>query len=315
MKIGILSRSETLYSTRRLIEAAWLRGHEPIRIDTLSIGVDFGMSAGDGRVRLVNVETAVSHQRYLSKSRPINYMPHIDGMIPRIGSSITYYGVAVVRMLQARGVVTTATADGIAQSRDKSQSLQLMARAGLPVPRTVLATTPQAALAAMQAIGKPPIVVKLIEGTQGQGVFLVPNVATVTAVLAKLRSVSKPALIQEYIAESKGQDTRILVVGDRCVAAMRRSSSNGDFRSNLHLGGTAVTAQLTPEIKQLAIAATKAHGLGVAGVDILDSKRGALLLEINSSPGLEGIEATTGVDVADAIIQYLEKRIKEKSAK
>ncbi len=307
MRIGILSRSRALYSTRRLIEAVWSRGHEPVLIDTMSIGVEFGM--GEGRIRLVDVNTAVSHQRYLPKSRNVNYMPQIDAMIPRIGSSITYYGVAVVRMLAGRGVATTATADGIAQSRDKFQSLQLMARIGLPVPRTVLATTPQAAFAAMQAIGKPPIVVKLIQGTQGQGVFLVPNVATVTAVLSKLRSLNKPALVQEYIAESNGQDTRILVVGDRCVAAMRRSAPNGDFRSNLHLGGTAVSVSLTPKMEQLAVAATKAHGLGVAGVDILQSKRGALLLEINSSPGLEGIEKTTGVNVAMAIVRYLEELV------
>ena len=304
MRIGVLSRSRELYSTRRLIEAVWSRGHEPVLIDTMSIAVEFGL-AGE-QVRLVDVQTAVSHQRYLPRSQNFNYMPQIDAMIPRIGSSITYYGVAVVRMLEARGIATTATADGIACSRDKFQSLQLMAQMGLPVPRTVLATTPQAAFAAMQAIGKPPIVVKLVQGTQGQGVFLVPNVATVTAVLAKLRALNKPALIQEYIAESRGQDTRILVVGDRCVAAMRRSSANGDFRSNLHLGGTAVSVQLTPEMERLAVAATKAHGLGVAGVDILQSKRGPLLLEINSSPGLEGIETTTGVDVADEIVQYLE---------
>jgi len=304
MRIGVLSRGRELYSTRRLIEAVRSRGHEPVLIDTMSIAVEFGLS--DEQVRLVDVQTAVSHQRYLPRSQNSGYMPQIDAMIPRIGSSITYYGVAVVRMLEGRGVATTATADGIACSRDKFQSLQLMAQMGLPVPRTVLATTPQAAFSAMQTIGKPPIVVKLVQGTQGQGVFLVPNVATVTAVLAKLRTLNKPALIQEYIAESRGQDTRILVVGNRCVAAMRRSSANGDFRSNLHLGGTAVSVELDPEIKKLAIIATKAHGLGVAGVDILQSKRGPLLLEINSSPGLEGIETTTGVDVADAIVRYLE---------
>jgi ribosomal protein S6--L-glutamate ligase len=288
VKIGILSRNQALYSTRRLAQAARVRGHTVQIIDTLAVAVDLGVQSD-----------VVTSSRYR--------LPEVEGIIPRIGASITPYGLAVVRRFEDAGVVSTAGSEAIAQSRDKLQSLQLMSRAGLPIPRTVLAAQPDGVRAAVEMVGGLPVVIKLVRGTQGRGVILATDIASVEAIGLTFHRFKEQMLIQEFIAEAGGQDTRIIVVGHQCVAAMRRSAAAGDFRSNLHLGGTAVAIILDSATKKLALQATQAHGLGVAGVDVIASARGPLLLEVNSSPGLEGIEHITGVDVARNIIHHLEK--------
>jgi ribosomal protein S6--L-glutamate ligase len=288
VKIGILSRNQALYSTRRLAQAARVRGHTVQIIDTLAVAVELGVQSD-----------VVASSRYR--------LPEVEGIIPRIGASITPYGLAVVRRFEDAGVVSTAGSEAIALSRDKLQSLQLMSRAGLPIPRTVLAAQPDGVRAAVEMVGGLPVVIKLVRGTQGRGVILATDIASVEAIALTFHRFKEQMLIQEFIAEAGGQDTRIIVVGHQCVAAMRRSAAAGDFRSNLHLGGTAVALILDSATKKLALQATQAHGLGVAGVDVIASARGPLLLEVNSSPGLEGIEHITGVDIARNMIHHLEK--------
>jgi ribosomal protein S6--L-glutamate ligase len=234
-------------------------------------------------------------------------IPRVDAIIPRIGSSITFYGLAVVRQFEALGVFTTADASAIACSRDKLQSLQIMNHSGLPIPKTAVIAQPKALFSAVNAVGGLPVVIKLIRGTQGKGVVLAKNLATAAAVLDKVHRARRQALIQEYLAESHGRDMRVIVVGDHCIAAMERIAVDGDFRANLHRGGSAVSAFPDAETSKLAVAAAKAHGLNVAGVDLVQSQRGPLLLEVNSSPGLEGIEGVTGVDIAQEIIIFLER--------
>ena len=299
MRIAVLSRNKSLYSTRRLVHAARTRGHDVRVIDTLAVAVEVGLALeGQSGPKLIT-------------SGPLGLMrtgqiPEVDAIIPRIGSSITFYGLAVVRQFESLGVLTTAVAPAIACSRDKLRSLQLMSRAGLPIPRTAVIAQPRALFSAMHAVGGVPVVIKLIRGTQGKGVVLAKNLATAVAVLEKVYKAKRQALVQEYIAESRGRDTRVIVVGDRCIAAMERIAPDGDFRANLHRGGSAVSITPDPETSRMALAAAKAHGLAVAGVDLIQSERGPLLLEVNSSPGLEGIEGVTGVDIALEIILYLE---------
>ncbi len=299
MRIAILSRNRSLYSTRRLVMIARSRGHEVSVLDTLSIVVEAGL----GKTR--------AHEMRMIGSSPIGLaramsVPELDAIVPRIGSSVTFYGLAVVRQFEAMGVNTTATADAIACSRDKLHSLQTMERQGLPIPRTAVIATPQALISAVQAVGGLPVVIKLTRGTQGKGVVLARNLATAAAVLEKVQAANRQALVQEYIAESRGRDQRLIVVGNRCVAAMERVAAPGEFRANLHRGGSAVAIKPDANSERLAVAAAKAHGLSVAGVDLLQSDHGPLLLEVNSSPGLEGIERATGEEVAGAIINYLE---------
>lgn len=317
MRIGILSRNRTLYSTKRLIQSARSRGHDVSVIDTMAVAVEVG--AGDGGDDGIKVVQSAYHSIGINLNQrlgKVHYVPQVDAIIPRIGASITQYGLAVVRQFESCDILTTASSTAIAQSRDKLQSLQIMSQAGLPIPRTAVIAQPSGLYAAIQTVGGTPVIVKLVQGTQGRGVLLVPNMATAYAVLDKLRGANRQALVQEFIAEADGKDLRVIVVGDRCVAAMTRIAASGEFRSNLHLGGTAESAVLDPETEQLALAAVQAHGLGVAGVDILQSNRGPLLLEVNSSPGLEGIEQVTRIDVAVEIITYLEREMvgKQKQA-
>jgi len=288
MRIGILSRNPSLYSTRRLLEAARLCGHQPLLIDTVQLALR--LQPG-GRFRWS------SWQR----------LPVVDGLIPRIGSSVTAYGVAVVRKFEQAGTVTTATADAIAQSRNKMRSLHLLQAAGLPTPRTELVTAVAELHPALAAVGGLPVIVKTLRGTQGRGVILANKLETVEAICTALANFNLPMLLQEYIAEAEGKDTRLLVVGGRVKAAMLRTAAVGEFRSNLHQGGTAVAIQPDLLMKQLAVQAAAVHNLGVAGVDIIQARRGPLILELNSSPGLEGIETSSGVDVALAIVRYLEQ--------
>jgi len=269
-------------------------------IDTLAVAVELGLASEGGSGPKLITSGPLGLMR-------TGHIPEVDAIIPRIGSSITFYGLAVVRQFEALGVLTTAGASAIACSRDKLHSLQCMSRAGLPIPRTAVIAQPKALFSAVHAVGGVPVVIKLIRGTQGKGVVLAKNLVTAAAVLKKVHKAKRQALIQEYLAESRGRDTRIIVVGDRCIASMERIAVDGEFRANLHRGGSAVSITPDPATSSLAVAAAKAHGLDVAGVDMVQSKRGPLLLEVNSSPGLEGIEGVTGVDIAGQIVSYLEK--------
>jgi ribosomal protein S6--L-glutamate ligase len=307
MRIGILSRNAELYSTRRLVEAARQRGHRVEVIDTTSVAVHIGRS---------DANAAIPHQLVsaLPGTSATVKLPELDAIIPRIGTSVTFYGLAVVRQFESAGVLSTAASGAIACSRDKLQSLQLMAQGGLPIPRTAVVARPEALYAAVEAVGGLPAVVKLISGTQGRGVFLAHHFATVSAILQKVAELNRQAIVQEFIAEANGRDMRLIVVGDRCVAAMERQAPDGEFRANLHRGGSAVALAPDPAMVSLALSAAQAHGLAVAGVDLLASRRGPLLLEVNSSPGLEGIEKVTGADVAGEIISYLERAFRRQGA-
>ena len=304
MRIAILSRNSALYSTRRLVQVAQSRGHIVRVLDTLTIAVEVGLSQyAAAELRMIGTTP-------LGITRTVG-VPEVDAIVPRIGASVTFYGLAVVRQFEALGVVTTATADAIACSRDKLHSLQTMDQAQLPIPRSAVIASPRALIAAVQAVGGLPVVIKLIRGTQGRGVVLARNLATAAAVLEKVRAARRQALVQEFIAEADGRDQRLIVVGNHCVAAMERVAVDGEFRANLHRGGKAVPFKPDEKSERLAVAAAKAHGLAVAGVDLLQSNQGPLLLEVNSSPGLEGIETATGKDVAGAIISYLEKMARQ----
>lgn len=294
MRIGILSRSRNLYSTDRLVAAARQRNHPVTVIDTVQAA------------RLLNASTVRSRRR-LRRA-----LPRVDAIIPRIGASVTRLGVQVVHNYEARGVVTTAPSTGIGQSRDKLKSLELMREARLPIPRTALVATSDDLSMAVEAVNGFPVVIKILKGTQGRGVILASNMATARAVLSIFfRHGQRPILVQEFIAEADGCDLRLLVVGNRCVAAMQRLAPEGDFRANLHRGGIARAVSPDYETERLALQAAALHRLGVAGVDIIPSNRGPLLLEVNSSPGLEGIESTTNVDVAGEIVAFLEREWKQ----
>ncbi|MDX1616024.1 MAG: RimK family alpha-L-glutamate ligase [Candidatus Promineifilaceae bacterium] len=294
MKIAILSRNAQLYSTRRLAQAARLSGHQVQVVDTLSIPVNVGPTPG------------------LAKD---TILPDADAIIPRIGTSITFYGLAVVRQFESRQVITTASSEAIACSRDKLYSLQVMNRADLPTPTTTVVADQNDIGQAIDAAGGLPVIVKLIRGTQGRGVFLVSEYHTVESIWNTMHRLKEQMLIQEFISESRGSDLRAIIIGRRCVASMQRNAAAGEFRSNLHRGGTARPITLDRYTRGLAVRAAQAHGLSVAGVDIIDSARGPLLLEVNSSPGLEGIERATGSDVAREVVRFIEGEFKKRSRK
>lgn len=334
MRICVLSRNSRLYSTRRLVEAARERGHLVSVLDTMAVAVRIGWRR-DGRPpqlsnELVDVDVAadvdgvdgIHDGRPSLRSQPpslvkrtetglhrIIHLPAVDAIIPRIGASVTAYGLAVVRQFEAAGVTTTATSQAIASSRDKLQSMQLLSEAGLPVPQTAVLAHPDVLFAAVEAVGGLPVIIKLVQGTQGRGVVLARYMSTVAAVLERVRSQQRQVLVQEFIEEAGGSDIRLIVVGNRCVAAMERHAPAGEFRSNLHLGGTGTAIVPEQSMTELAIRAAEVHGLEVAGVDLIVSRRGPLVLEVNSSPGLEGIERVTGIDVAGAIVALVERKV------
>lgn len=313
MKIGILSRNRNLYSTRRLVQAARTRGHDVSVVDTTTVAVEVGVDNKEGSsTKIIKTRRSRPSMGAVIPVNAATLLPAVDAIIPRIGTSITHYGLAVVRQFESQGVITTASSQAIALSRDKLHSLQVMSQAGLPIPKTAVIAVPEALYSAIHAVGGSPVVIKLIQGTQGRGVLLVPNLATATAVFERLTGAKKQALVQEFVAEADGKDMRVIVIGKRCAAAMMRIAGSGEFRSNLHLGGSAKPISLDKETEQLALAAVRAHGLNVAGVDIIQSKRGPLLLEVNSSPGLEGIEGVTQTDLASEIIGFLERTRKTK---
>ncbi len=286
MKIAILSRSASLYSTARLREAALARGHEAPVVDYLRCYMD--ITARSARV--------------LYRGDEVKPM----AVIPRIGATYTFYGMAVVRQFEAAGVYTINSSDAIGRSRDKLSALQLLSRAGVGLPTTSFAHSTQDIDGILDVIGGPPVVVKLLEGTQGVGVVLAETRKAAESVIGAFRQMDANFIVQEYIKEAAGSDIRAFVVGGKVVAAMRRTGAPGDFRSNLHRGGTAEAVKLTPKERSTAVRAARAMGLNVAGVDILQSDEGPLVLEVNSSPGLEGIEGASGVDIADLIIEYIE---------
>jgi ribosomal protein S6--L-glutamate ligase len=289
MRLGILSLSRTLYSTRRLREAALARGHDARVIDYLRCTMHVSPR-----------EPAVFY-----RGQPLV----LDAIIPRIGTTHTFYGSAVVRQFEMLGVVTANHAGSIVLARDKLRSMQVLARDGVDLPVTGFAHSVKDTRALIARVGGAPLVIKLVEGTQGVGVVLASTDSAAESVISAFRQLEADILIQEYVEEAKGGDTRALVVGDRVVAAMRRQAPPGDFRSNLHRGGQAVRATLDQGEEALAVRAAQTVGLDIAGVDMIASVRGPLILEVNASPGLEGIEGATGVDVAEAIVEYIERRV------
>ncbi|CAH0532918.1 Ribosomal protein S6--L-glutamate ligase [Vibrio stylophorae] len=291
MRIAILSRNENLYSTRRLKEAGEARGHHVDVIDTLHCYMD--ITSSSPKVRYNGEE-----------------LPPYDAVIPRIGSSVTFYGTAVVRQFEMMGTFCVNESVAISRSRDKLRSLQLLSRKGIGLPRTGYASRPDKIQDVIRNVGGAPLVIKLLEGTQGIGVVLAETNKAAESVIEAFMGMNANILVQEFIEEANGADLRCFVVGNKVIAAMKRQAAEGEFRSNLHRGGTAQLVRLSKEERATAIQAAKAMGLNLCGVDILQSNRGPVVMEVNSSPGLEGIENATGKDVAGLIYEFIEKNAK-----
>ncbi len=291
MKIAILSRDGSLWSCKRLWDAAVARGHQVDIIDPQSC--------------YMSITTTASCVHY--KGKPL---PHYDAIIPRIGTLVTYHGMAVLRQFEMLGSYPLNESVAIARAKDKLRSLQLLARQGIDLPLTGMAHSPDDTIDLIEMVGGAPLVVKLVEGTQGIGVVLAETRQAAESVIDAFRGLNAHILVQEYIQEAKGKDVRCLVVGNEVVAAIERQAKEGDFRSNLHRGGVARIAELSEQERLLALKSAAALGLDVAGVDILRSNRGPLVMEVNASPGLEGIEKTTGVDIAGKMIQWIERYAK-----
>lgn len=296
MKIAILSRNARLYSTNRLIEAARVRGHSVRVLDPLRC--------------YMRIEPQAFEMHYRGR-----VLSDYDAVIPRIGASVTFYGTAVLRQLEMMGLYTPNPSDAILRARDKLRAHQILAREGIGLPRTVFGDNPDDTADLLRMLGRPPHVIKLNEGTQGTGVILAERASSARSVIEAFRGLYANFLVQEFIAEAKGADLRCFVVGSKVVATMRRQAVKGEFRSNLHRGGTAKAVQPSEAEVETAIRAARVLGLNVAGVDLLRSRRGPLVLEVNSSPGLEGIEAATGVDVAGTIVDYLDTCIRRRRRK
>ncbi len=287
MIVGILSRSHRLYTTGRLVESAGRAGHEARVINPLLCSLV--LSRGQPGIFYRGTDRA---------------LPDLDVVVPRIGASVTAQGLAVVRQLELMKVPLVNDARGIARSRDKLRSLQLLTRAGIDIPKTVLVSHPAQVHRALEIVGGPPVVLKVVEGTQGIGVILAETEQAAQTVMETFASLGKNILIQEFIEESEGRDVRALVVGRRVVAAMRRQARLGEFRSNVHRGGTGAVVDLPEAYARAALRATEVMGLQLAGVDMLESRGGPKIIEINSSPGFEGLERWSGIDIAAAIIDY-----------
>jgi ribosomal protein S6--L-glutamate ligase len=288
MRIVILSRDATLYSTRRLKEAGEERGHEMQVIDHLRC--------------YMNITSHKPKVLYQGQN-----LEEIDAVIPRIGASNTFYGTAVVRQFEIMGVFTANSSQAISRSRDKLRSLQIMAQKGIGLPVTGFAHSTKDIDGLVDIVGGAPLVIKLLEGTQGIGVVLAETQQAAKSVIEAFRGLDANILVQEFIKEAGGMDIRCFVIGDKVVAAMKRQGAPGEFRSNLHRGGSAAKVRLTPEERSTAVRAAKAMGLRVAGVDLLRSNHGPVVMEVNSSPGLEGIEKATSMDVASKIIDFVVK--------
>ncbi|MFT3741141.1 MAG: 30S ribosomal protein S6--L-glutamate ligase [Gammaproteobacteria bacterium] len=291
MKIGILSRGPKLYSTQRLVEAGAQRGHDMTLVNPLRC-----------------------YMNIASQHPSIHYrgaeLPHFDAVIPRIGASITFYGAAVIRQFETMGIYCVNRSVAITRARDKLRCLQVLSNKGVGLPITGFSHSPGDIKDLIKMVGGPPLVIKLLEGTQGIGVVLAETSKAAESVIEAFLGLKVNIMVQEYVKESRGADLRCFVVGGKVIAAMERKAKPGEFRSNIHRGGTGCKAELSPEELRTAVLAADLMGLNVAGVDMLRSERGPLIIEVNSSPGLEGIEKTTGVDVAGAIIQFIEKHAK-----
>jgi ribosomal protein S6--L-glutamate ligase len=292
MKIGVLSTNRNLYSTKRIVEAGEQRGHEmPV----------------------------INHKRCYMNITSHNPSIHVRGeaieginaIIPRIGASISFYGTAVVRQFEMMGVYSVNESVAITRSRDKLRALQLLSRRGIGLPVTGFANSPDDTEDLLKIAGGAPVVIKLLEGTQGVGVVLAETKKAAESVIEAFRGLKANFMVQEFIAEAGGADIRCFVIGDKVVAAMERRGKEGDFRSNLHRGGTASLIKITPEERSTAVRSARVMGLNVAGVDLLRSNHGPVVMEVNSSPGLEGIETATGKDVASMIIEFVEKNAKQ----
>jgi ribosomal protein S6--L-glutamate ligase len=291
MKLVMLARNSGLYSHKRIVEAARTRGHSIEVINTLHV-----------HMKITSNEPALRHG---GKTLPL-----YDAVIPRIGASVTHFGLAVLRQFEIQGVFPLNESVAIGRSRDKLRALQLLAREGIGLPVTAFAHGPRKAEDVIKEVGGTPCVIKLLEGTQGMGVILAETAPSAKSIIEAFSAANVAILVQEFIKESGGSDVRALVVGGEVIAAMKRTGKIGDFRSNLHRGGHAETVVLSDDEKATAIRAAACLGLNVCGVDMLRSRRGPLVIEVNSSPGIEGMEAATGVDVAGAMIQFLETRAK-----
>ena len=296
MKLAILSREPKSYSTKRLVEAAVALGHEAVVIDHLQCNI------------------------VLEKGKPgIIYqgerLEGFDAIIPRIGASVTFYGTAVVRQFEMMKVRTAIDSQAIVRSRDKLRSMQILSRAGVGMPKTAFTNYSEDVPTMINQVGGAPVIIKLLEGTQGLGVVLAESAKAAQSVIEAFHNLKARIIVQEFIAESKGADLRAFVVDGKVVGAMKRQGKEGEFRSNLHRGGVGTLVKLTRAEKAAALLATKALGLGIAGVDMLQSKRGPLVLEVNSSPGLEGIEKATNQDIAGRIIDYTTSMVSKKKEK
>jgi ribosomal protein S6--L-glutamate ligase len=291
MKLVMLARNPTLYSHRRIVEAARLRRHEIDVINTLH----------------VHMNVTSSNPTLMHGGR---ILPFYDAVIPRIGASITHYGLAVLRQFEVQGVFPLNESVAIGRSRDKLRALQLLAREGIGLPVTAFAHGPRRAEDVIAAVGGAPCVIKLLEGAQGVGVILAETTASAISIIEAFSAANTNILVQEFIREADGHDVRALVVGGAVVASMRRNCKIGEFRANLHRGGKAEPVALTDEEHRTAIRSAEVLGLNVAGVDMLRSNRGPVVIEVNSSPGIEGMEKASGADVAGAIIEFLERRAK-----
>lgn len=288
MKIAILSRNAKLYSTRRLVEAAEAKGHEVHVLDVLRC--------------YMNITSLKPEVHYKGEN-----LTGFDAVIPRIGASVTFYGTAVLRQFEMMGVYPLNESVAISRSRDKLRALQLLSRKGIGLPVTGFAHRPDDVQDLIKMVGGAPLVIKLLEGTQGIGVVLAETTGAAESVIEAFMGMKANILVQEFIKEAGGADIRCFVVGDRVVAAMKRQGKEGEFRSNLHRGGSANLIRITPAERATAVRAAKTMGLNVCGVDLLRSNHGPVVMEVNSSPGLEGIEAATGKDIASMIVDFVEK--------
>ncbi|MCH9663427.1 MAG: 30S ribosomal protein S6--L-glutamate ligase [Gammaproteobacteria bacterium] len=291
MRIGILSRNPKLYSTKRLAQAAQERGHETKVIDVLRCYMNI----------------TANRPAVFYKSKGIKQELKFDAVIPRIGASVTAYGSAVLRQFEVANVYSVNESVAITRSRDKLRAHQLLARKGIGMPITSYANRADATQDLIKFVGGAPLIVKLLSSTQGKGVVLAETNKAAESLINAFRNLGTNFLVQEFIKDAGGSDIRCFVIGNKVIAAMKRTAKEGEFRSNLHMGGTAAIVKLSPAERALAVKAAKVMGLDLAGVDILRSSHGPLALEVNSSPGLEGIESATGKDVAGAIIEYIEK--------
>lgn len=293
MKIAILSRNKELYSTQRLVEAGEARGHDMLVVDHLKCNIE-----------IEEDNPSVYYQGH--------YLNDLDAVIPRIGASVTFYGTAVVRQFEMRGVFSATGSQALLRSRDKLRSLQLLAKAGVGLPKTIFTNYSKEVDHIIDSIGGTPLVLKLLEGTQGLGVVLAETRNAAKSVIEAFNGLQARIIIQEFIKEAKGADLRVFVVDGKVVGAMRRQGKEGEFRSNLHRGGSANVVALSEKEERAALRAAKAMSLAVAGVDMLQAETGPLVIEVNSSPGLEGIEKATGLDIASEILAYVERGVTHK---